>query len=868
MTYSVAVRIGEIEGRNCPVQLQTPDGTAASASVPLQKFTEARSGLFSGSPPDATWLSGRLFDILFGGREALLDATIARAGQVGDEFVRVELEIPGGLAEELPWELATAQRSHAFEIVRLARTSARLARRPLNLPLRLLVAQLASPSSASDPFPIRAFLLHLLGAPERLGGTFRPTEIRGASRDDLNGVLSKSPFDIVHLQVRPAWLPKRIESGSTDVGAIDAPGQGPALLPDLLGRLLERAQTRLLILQTEKTDKEYLAAYQLTHLARDIVTGRGPAVLIVPFDATSGSTEFLEAVYANIAHDNPIDAAVREARTQWRNRDQWLAQRAILVLARGAENLLRISPLVAPIVRRAGDQQQRIFRLRRRLDRLAEHPQLGTDFIKSSLERANRAAGNALTQLAAIESWIHERGGLIRLDDATQAGAEADQALESAELRIEDAERRAQRVVNSCFVKDGEVVSPRRPLVCDHAYNLRLQVGPPWRNSHVRGAAPIPEQFLERFYDAAGTLQLDVSIHSDDFIPLEGERFSRRMLELPRLGPSELLEIGLRAPAKPGQARLRACLYYRQNLLQSLMINAKVGSHDDSEMEDGNFAEIEFSMADTMLNVGQLPARSVNFLTNEKSDGDHTFVVHGPDFEKQYSLPDSPAIKTIRQSLQKICSKLDRDGKPVAYLFSDSDNSGNESKLVSDMMALAPTGYTLYFELISRPGNEAIEKTLHALLAQPRAIQVSITASDKNVFPWAFLYDKPFVSDPQNKVCPHILQRIAARTAPEALQANSCIDRKCPHADDTNVICPLGFWGFRHHIDTFPPQGGDAATTIHVTGTAGFLMAVHRELAGRAHRAEIEAAAKIKADYRDAKKEIGAALSTTKPHAS
>lgn len=217
MTYSVAVRIGEIEGRNCPVQLQTPDGTAASASVPLQKFTEARSGLFSGSPPDATWLSGRLFDILFGGREALLDATIARAGQVGDEFVRVELEIPGGLAEELPWELATAQRSHAFEIVRLARTSARLARRPLNLPLRLLVAQLASPSSASDPFPIRAFLLHLLGAPERLGGTFRPTEIRGASRDDLNGVLSKSPFDIVHLQVRPAWLPKRIESGSTDV---------------------------------------------------------------------------------------------------------------------------------------------------------------------------------------------------------------------------------------------------------------------------------------------------------------------------------------------------------------------------------------------------------------------------------------------------------------------------------------------------------------------------------------------------------------------------------------------------------------------------------------------------------------------------
>ena len=55
--------------------------------------------------------------------------------------------------------------------------------------------------------------------------------------------------------------------------------------------------------------------------------------------------------------------------------------------------------------------------------------------------------------------------------------------------------------------------------------------------------------------------------------------------------------------------------------------------------------------------------------TNQRSNGDHTFVIHGPDFRQQYTFPDSPAIKIIREDTLKICSRVDAKGNPIAYPF-------------------------------------------------------------------------------------------------------------------------------------------------------------------------------------------------------
>ena len=140
-------------------------------------------------------------------------------------------------------------------------------------------------------------------------------------------------------------------------------------------------------------------------------------------------------------------------------------------------------------------------------------------------------------------------------------------------------------------------------------------------------------------------------------------------------------------------------------------------------------------MADTLLDVKRLPPRSVNILTNDRSDGDHTFVIHGPNFEQQYTFPDSPAIDIIRDDLLKICSEVDAKGKPVKYLFSDNDNSGNQDKLVADLMKLAPTGYALYFDLIALPANATLERSLRDLLAKPGTIQISVSAANTTSFP-------------------------------------------------------------------------------------------------------------------------------------
>jgi hypothetical protein len=667
---------------------------------------------------------------------------------------------------------------------------------------------------------------------------------------------------------------------------IDAPGEGSLLLAQTLARLCHRSQVRLLILHLRNPVSEKIGRYMVVaDLARRIVDRGGPVVLSVPFGtAPSDAHGFLEEIYACIVHRAlPLDVAIHGARQRWRSQspDSSFPDRAILTLGRGGENLLQVSSLADNLISRSYEQQARALQLQERMSRLPVDPGLLAPLSGPhgpepdrvgphptrpgpSLERAPNLIDAAITFARNTRNWADptEGVGLIPLANALRMATDTEASLASAESLIAMAEESAARVINSSFVDQGRVVPQSETLGCGRPYLLRLQIGPALSTSHVRRPQEIPEQFLELFLDEPG-IDLDVSVYSEHFSIPDG---SKLRLRLPRRGPSQPLDVVLVAPPSPGQARLRTCVYYRQNLLQSLLVVAQVTSEPRTVTIDGNVADVDFSMADSLLGVEHLPRRTLNILTNERVDGQHTFVVRGPDFEQQYSFPGSPGIKIIRQKLLEICSELDSQGKPVKYKYSNDDNSGSKNKLEGDLKVLAPIGYILYVDLIINPINKDLEERLRSALSRPSLIQISVTSTERGIFPWALIYDKPFVSDPGNVACPRILQRIGTGTAVGDLRSNTCIDGLCPHAADTNVICPLGFWGFRHSIEQLPPNTGQIVTKIYVPGPLAFVMAVHRQLSGPAHRAEIEAESKIKANYYDLKKAIGQALSGTKPH--
>ena len=799
-----------------------------------------------------------VYNWLFAGAESVFDEAFVRAAGEPDGLTRVLLEFTDDVADldYLPWELARlgVPGSWPFEIVRSVPVAPKLAGQIPVLPFRVLVANMGLPHETIPTFPLRTVLLRIFGDPERLTKVFHPTTMSGIGRDELTGVLAQSRYEIVHLQLLTDWR-----------SSIEGRGDGPPLTGEALVPLLERSQTRLLILHSRRQTYGWPDASQLVRLARSIVEKGGPAVLIVPFDAPdpAGGTVMLNEFYNRIVHDEPLDAALFAARTR---RDSVSQQgdatvAPILMLGPGSENLLRLSPLAADLLRRTGESRNRVARLSRRMTQLSVESTLDMTGANNILANAGGMFAQSDRIAREIEDWSRETRGLMPLHEATTVAEQGQDQLQNVERAIERLEQDAARVVNFCFLTNGVPLSRDQSLVHKVPQQLRLQIGKPWLDSVVRNAQALPERYIEAHSDETG-IDLDVCLYSEDFSLPEAGIFSLRLPRAP--AASGNLDITV-TPEKLGTARLRICIYYRRNLIQSLAVVASVTEGRADPRENANYAEIEFSMADTVIGVEELPPRTLNLLTNDSTDGTHKIAIRGTDIKLQYTLTGSTAITNVRKALFTICADVDAKGIPTKYHYSDDDNSGGEAKLVTDLMALAAVGSQLYTDLITRQTDLDQQDALEAKLKQPGEIQVAITSSARNVYPWAAIYDRKRLSGPGIGVCPVMLKKLTGADQAAKLHTNSCIDGGCPHASDIKMICPLGFWGFRHAIEQLPPNRGAYIDSIPARQPS-LVMAVHQKLAGKVHCAEIEKESGLTPQYADLKATIGTALQSDKPH--
>ena len=124
----------------------------------------------------------------------------------------------------------------------------------------------------------------------------------------------------------------------------------------------------------------------------------------------------------------------------------------------------------------------------------------------------------------------------------------------------------------------------------------------------------------------------------------------------------------------------------------------------------------------------------------------------------------------------------------------------DKEKLDSWLPELATVGQNLH-DMFFPKGAAAEENARRVREALARhassIIQVNQDCAGLGVatLPWTFVYDYPLVVTAQTRVCQTY---------------HDHLDGGCPHREDTDVVCPSGFWGYRYQIEQPPAWVGQS----------------------------------------------------------
>jgi CHAT domain len=670
------------------------------------------------------------------------------------------------------------------------------------LPLRCLTAAVG----ARPPYDLKSDLANVIPNPGvNVPRAFQIAALSGTAEEAL-AEAGSNPSELVLL-----WV--------TETGVLS---------PDSLAAFVRTTGIRLLMLHFEDTRESAPRADAYTQVIRE-AQQQGASAIIVTNGSEAASGYFYFRLFEQIVHDQPIDIAFFRSQGDVRPLSASMISR--LFLSRGGEDVLRLS-LIAEKLR--ADAEDAILEIQAR-------------FEEGSISPGGAAMAMNVLQDIAVRSellnWDHESGGLIPLAELKeelnptrargllQGGGGASEIFEimrSPAREIYTQEPDEPRVINVSFLGRKGIVPSQEPLSAGTRYDFRLQIGRHLPESIVRNPAPVPEALLAPLMPLEG-LALRVVLSSRQF-ELIDEEFE---LVLPPQGPSEMIRFRVRTPSETGTAQLRAAVYYQTNLLQSIRVTAEV-IPGDSLAAGTNSAEVEYCICGTMRNFEMYEPRALSLLLNESRDGTHTFAIVGSQIRESFSFTEGEmrgSLQEARKTLLAICADFDQSGNATRYRYDSTTNAGLPAQFQEDVKKLAYAGRDLYTVFVTNK-NQVFAQELRRALAHRSEIQIASTRSAKYVFPWGLVYDKLLVEDRSNTVCDRFLSDIARPDGDF-----DCLSSGCPNADDYNVICPSGFWGYRHVVEQ-PPSiaedektpGRDLPMCIDLHGDPTVIMGVSLEL--------------------------------------
>jgi hypothetical protein len=564
-------------------------------------------------------------------------------------------------------------------------------------------------------------------------------------------------------------------------------------------------ETRLVILPLAETS---------TREARAVVRDRRANVLAVAEPA--GEPTFSRQFYRGMFHDAPLDACVYEAM----QRSKVSAEHVRLDLLEGGEQDLR--PRTAVIEQMTPDLPALLVR------DAATRP--GARALSSTFARAIPAA----EEFAAVHSHLDGRNlpnepdtiEAVRMDyeavRATRRSVErAAEAIAPIVARREDYTRLANLWWQSSA---GEPLAVDAPLVVGAEYELAFAV-----EEHARSAAAsasLRDAELRHFFAGRDTIDVDVVF----FAPSQQVAIEhpRQPLALPRYGDSPIVTTRAK-PLRAGVRAVRAGLFYRGHLLQSVVLHARaIDSNAPSAGTSARTcAEVDWACAADLDLLAKLPAPGRTFFVNEDPDGAHWIGAYAADGGPIAGVagpwvvtPPPQTIddraRTARNALGRIAGSRDANGNLLAspvYAFNSALSIPAVRKARSDdIVSLARTGRAMYADLIetavqapARTAAEALDDLEQALAPAQRIVQIARCHGAGTTVPWAMLYDLPLDPAATDQTLCSIMAADLATPTPSLLDnPAACVAQStCPlrGPDAAKTVCPFGFWGLRHEIE-------------------------------------------------------------------
>lgn len=411
--------------------------------------------------------------------------------------------------------------------------------------------------------------------------------------------------------------------------------------------------------------------------------------------------------------------------------------------------------------------------------------------------------------------------------------------------QIEPIQQRSDRYVNTDFAAEGQpdrAIDRRQPLEPGQAYFFRLNVGELEATTTIEAApAQLPDFITKQ------DVELVIGLFSESFAIEQ----PTGVLSVPATGlatvktPASVLPSGMgvdaelsqerllfrvTAPAAAGRADLRVNMYCQGLLVQSRLVTAVIGAGEPLNAAGAmrsSVLDFDLSPALAPSHLGDIAPHKLSLMLNSDSQGTHAFRVFGQDgnevFQNSASLSPSQLADLLNQSrnvLQQVAWGFMGDWDQKApYRYEQA--SAAQSNWRADVIALAVQGYRIYDSRIRNlAGSSAGEDKLRDLLRMPGMVQLASIDSASDVLPIAMIYD--YDLDTQNPqaltICP---QFEASLKSGGDLLSEPCFVGNCPNRSDSyTVVCPSGFWGFRHDIGMpWSASGGpEMAKTIAYSG--------------------------------------------------
>ena len=257
----------------------------------------------------------------------------------------------------------------------------------------------------------------------------------------------------------------------------------------------------------------------------------------------------------------------------------------------------------------------------------------------------------------------------------------------------------------------------------------------------------------------------------------------------------------LRTPNKGKEVRLRCNIYCKQVLVQSRLVVAQLDDRDTS-VDGALTSTLDYNLTRSLRGsmLESLGEHRLSVMLNDGTDGSHQFRFFGKDdaeFVNDASFGENELADLLEQgrgALRRAAWGSDGEWNDEPYRYANPLALGEIEK---DLIRLAVTGFRFYDSIVDRLSRQDPGR-LETLMRRPGLVQFTARRSARELVPASLIYDRALDTAAATlTLCPAFRDALQQK---RALELEPCFLGDCPHAGTDAVVCPGGFWGFRHDL--------------------------------------------------------------------